>query len=268
MDYQWNLLRFEFRLKGVDMVSFDPEKAISGVVLPVPGRYYFKSAKFIPDFDYAGSQEPQTAAQFVLISDKGEEFELNITVGKNDKLWPSPDGKTLLPMNGNINKSSNFYHFMERAINIGGFPKTRLSTDIGATFVGLSADFDGYKVAGRERALSVPVKFYMNEPPPPPPFVGTAASKPPVPSLSSQPTVSSLTPTAPQVGSSDFNVAIECLKLAQQVAVNNMPKTKQSINQLVISSPGLTDGQRLAMMNHVFSVEFQGMLQQQGISLT
>lgn len=244
------------------MVSLDPERATSGVVLPVPGRYFFKAAKFIPDFDYAGSQEPQTAANFVLVTDKGEEFELNITVGKNDKLWPSPDGKTLMPLNGSINKSSNFYHFMERAINIGGLPKTRLSTDIMATFVGLWADFDGYKIAGRERALSVPVKFYKTDPP-------LYVDITPTPTSHNTVGLAAPPPTPPVSVPGQFNVTTECLKLAHQVMAGTMPKLKQSINQLVISAtPGLTDGQRLAMMNHVFSPEFQQVLQQNGIPIT
>ena len=43
------------------MVSLNPDDASSGVILPVPGRYVFKEAKFINDFDYGGTQDPDTA---------------------------------------------------------------------------------------------------------------------------------------------------------------------------------------------------------------
>jgi len=254
------------------MVSFNPDDMTSGVVLPVPGRYTWKDAKFVNDFDYGGQQEKQCAAQFILVNDTGEEFELNITVGKLEKLWPSQDGRTLEPVGASVHKSSNFHHFMERAINTGGFPKNRLSTNIWETFGGLTADFDGYVPPNRTAPLSVPVKFYLDgavpaQAPTPataPPAATTTAPPPPAPTA---PAPNPAPAPAPTPGA-DLDMNAKGLQLAQAVLADPaMPNQRQAVNQLVVGDKDLSDEQRMAMMAHVFSDPFWAHLQANGVML-
>lgn len=131
-------------LKGVSL-NPDDFKEGGGLWTGVEGTIKGLSFKM---WDYQGKAKPACAALLQVEDDQGVEYEQYLSCG-GGSIYPSPDGKFILPAGTALNSGSNFALFVLSMIN-AGFPKTRIADDV-SVFVGGKYYFE--RVAAPKRSV-------------------------------------------------------------------------------------------------------------------
>jgi len=176
-------------------VSYGLEDAVASTVVP-PGRYAITNAKIIDDFDYQGSQKPNTAVVLTFTDQDNRTWNQEYGVGDKTRIWPDPEGQRLI--GAQISENSTWHFLLKTAIQVAGLPATRLwegeqPAQVQNIFAGMWGDWDNMIPPGRAKTRTnsktkkeeaaigvlVPTKFYMEGEAAPPVATAPATTAPP-----------------------------------------------------------------------------------------